>query len=259
MPTYGLVLHLKKLFALLQVDLVLDVGANIGQFYDFLRQQVGYDGRVISFEPIQAHVDALRGRAQHSPNWAIEGYALGATEGTAKLNVMKESVFSSFLAPDNLQVAAYATQNQVVRQEIVAVRTLDRVFDDIERQYASRSVYLKLDTQGFDLEVLRGAPRTLQRVTALQTEASVRPLYVNMPSCYTSIAAFENAGFALSGMFPVTLDDRLRLIEFDCVMVRRDVASENTRSLSRGVGGGRNLAGEIAEAAEAVNDDLTRG
>ena len=222
MPTYCLALHLKRLFALLQVDLVLDVGANIGQFYDFLRQQVGYDGVVISFEPIQAHADALRSRAKHSPNWDVEGYALGATDGTAILNVMKDSVFSSFLAPDSVHVSTFATYNQVVRQETVTVRTLDGVFDDLKRRYASRSVYLKLDTQGFDLEVLRGAPNTLQSVTALQTEASVRQLYANMPNYYTSIAAFESAGFALSGMFPVTHDDRLRLIEFDCVMVRRD-------------------------------------
>ena len=53
-------LHLRELLARLQIDCVLDVGANVGQYHDFLRDKVLYDGPIVSFEPVSRHVELLR-------------------------------------------------------------------------------------------------------------------------------------------------------------------------------------------------------
>src|SRR5262245_42623283 len=91
--------YLQKLFALLAIDCVLDVGANLGQYRDFLRDEVGFRGTIVSFEPIPAHAQAMRERSTHDASWIVENCALGASPGTAKLNVMSSTTFSSFLKP----------------------------------------------------------------------------------------------------------------------------------------------------------------
>ena len=91
-------------------------------------------------------------------------------------------------------------------------------FPDLE---ALRTTYLKLDTQGFDLEVLRGGPRAASVIPALQSEVSFEPIYENMPDYLEAIAEFGRHGFAVSDMFLVNPEQGGIAIEFDCVMVRR--------------------------------------
>ena len=104
-------LHLRELLARLDIDCVLDVGANAGQYHDFLRDKVQFDGPIISFEPVSRHVDALRERSRGDRDWHIEGYALGSSEGSLPINVMVSDQFSSFLEPDHGRVSDYAGLN----------------------------------------------------------------------------------------------------------------------------------------------------
>jgi hypothetical protein len=108
--------------------------------------------------------------------------------------------------------------NKVVGTAVVPVSTLDAEFDG--KGTNLHRVYLKLDTQGFDLEVLRGGKRAISAIPALQTELSFRPFYNNMPDYKTAISAFESYGFAVADMFLVCIDDTRRAMEFDCIMVR---------------------------------------
>src|SRR6476660_4187567 len=80
-------LHLRELLARLHIDCVLDVGANAGQYHDFLRHRVLFQGTIISFEPVARHVDLLRERAKEDPAWHVEGYALGARNEQMEINV----------------------------------------------------------------------------------------------------------------------------------------------------------------------------
>lgn len=89
--------HLRELFTMLGIDCVLDVGANKGQYYEFLRDQVGFRGRVISFEPIPDLAEALRGRAAHDSNWTVCDFAVGRKDDVLPLNVTNRSGWSSFL------------------------------------------------------------------------------------------------------------------------------------------------------------------
>ena len=143
-------------------------------------------------------------------------YALGEAEDEAEINVAALSAFSSFLKPRNV-VAQFVSENKPVRRETVQVRRLD---DVVPPDIDLARTYLKLDTQGYDLAVARGAPRSLGAIPALQTEVSMVPIYENMPSFADALAFFGGHGFAVSGFHVVTQDERLRAIEFDCIMVR---------------------------------------
>jgi FkbM family methyltransferase len=211
--------HLDTLFRELQIDCVLDVGANRGQYHDFLRDRVGFNGWIISFEPVPQTIALLRAFAAADPRWLIQGYALGSEEGRQAINVMKPDFLSSFRAPDYSKVRLYTEREVFDHVESVDVRTLDSVIGELRRGHPFTNPYLKLDTQGFDLEVIRGASSTLPEIRALQTELSVRPMYEKAPSYREMLDALTERGFDITAMFPVGRDERLRVIEFDCVMV----------------------------------------
>lgn len=203
---------------------MLDVGANLGQFRDMLRNEVDFNGWIISFEPVSKYVDLLVKRAKDDPKWEIRGHALGSQTGQVPINVTKSPGLNSFLSPRTDAAPGYWSPGDIVATEIVSILRLDSLYDSIKRQLGVSSVYLKLDTQGFDIEVAEGAGDALMDVRALQTEASVLPLYQDMPTYQQAIESFNHRGFELSGMFPVTKDDDLRLVEFDCIMVKPPAA-----------------------------------
>jgi FkbM family methyltransferase len=167
------------------------------------------------------HVEILKSRARADRDWHIEGYALGSREGTLPINVMVSDQFSSFLEPDNSRVRENAGLNTPSSVEPVAVHMLDVVLPVLRERLKFDRPYLKLDTQGFDLEVLQGAQDSLPAVRALQTEASVIGIYKGMPSYMDAIRYLDERGFDITGFYPVSRDSSLRLVEFDCVMINR--------------------------------------
>jgi FkbM family methyltransferase len=155
-------------------------------------------------------------RVETDPEWRLEPCALGAATGSLMLNIMNSSRFSSFRQPAEVAFEQLNALNTVVGQVEVPVRRLDAIDAASPR---GRRVFLKLDTQGFDLEVLRGAAGILPDVVAVQTEASVVPIYQGMPSFAETLEAFRASGFSLANAAPVTRDPGLRAIEFDLVFV----------------------------------------
>lgn len=218
--------YLSRLFELLAIDCVIDVGANRGQYRDFIRHDVNYSGHIISFEPVPALSADLRRRAQSDPAWIVEPYALGAVSGMARLNVMADDLFSSFRQPDHARTRRFERSNRVVEQVDVPVRTLDDVMPAMRARVAFHRPYLKIDTQGYDDEVLAGGPGFLAQTPALQFEASVVPIYEGAPNFAQSIRALEDAGFALSAIFPNNPEHFPRMIEFDCHMVRSTLSGD---------------------------------
>ena len=220
MKDHDFALHLGAVLAQQDIDCILDVGANVGQYYDFLRDKVLYEGPIVSFEPVSRNIDRLRERARCDSAWHIEAYALGAVQGSLPINVMVSDQFSSFLEPDHSRVHDLGGLNAPCHVETVAVRTLDAVLPALRERLGFERPYLKLDTQGFDMEVLEGGRDSLATVQALQTEASVIGIYKGMPTYRETIRYLGERGFDLSGLYPVGRDSSLRLVEFDCVMIR---------------------------------------
>ena len=166
-------LHLRELLAHLDIDCVLDVGANAGQYHDFLRDKVHYDGPIISFEPVSRHIEALRERSRGDRDWHIEGYALGSSDGSMPINVMVSDQFSSFLEPDHGRVKDYAELNVPCHTETVTVRTLDVVLPVLQERIGFDRPYLKIDTQGSELDVILGGPRLLSQADYILVEVSL--------------------------------------------------------------------------------------
>jgi FkbM family methyltransferase len=220
--------HLRELFALLDIDCVLDVGANIGQYHEFLRLHLGYDGPVVSFEPVREMYERLVQITSGDPRWTVHRLALGSAEGTADINVLAERTLSSLLAPnaENLRSMGYEKylrETQIARTEPVPVKRLDGICDQVLPPGARR-VFLKSDTQGYDMQVIRGASGCLDRLPAIQLELPVKEVYAGAPNYLDAIAELTTMGYEVTGLFPVQRDATLRIINVDVVMIRRDVA-----------------------------------
>lgn len=216
--------HLNKLFGRLEIGTVLDVGANLGQYRDFLRQQVGFEGLIISFEPVAALARQLEIRSAGDPHWHVYPFALGEEDAIRTINVTHDTKFTSFLAPDNQTVGDWQHGKTVTRTENVSISRLDSLIEKMKDTHHIENIYLKLDTQGYDLAVLKGAKETIQEVLALQSEISFLPIYAEMPSYLEAIPQLCQYGFSISGIFPVSTDAALRLVEADCVMIRNQSA-----------------------------------
>jgi FkbM family methyltransferase len=214
--------HLIHLFGKLEINCVLDVGAHEGEFGIALRQ-MGYRGRIVSYEPVAEHFERLREGARLDGQWIVQRLALGAEAGTARMNVLAGSTFSSILEPNRYGREQFGEKMAVRHVEPVPMARLDSVFEEALRGIEEPRVFLKMDTQGYDLRVIEGAGAALSRVVALQTELSVKPIYQEMSTGLgRMMLALNGHGFELTGLFPVSWDkpDRLRVVELDCVMCR---------------------------------------
>jgi FkbM family methyltransferase len=217
-PDRSLGEHLWFLLPYLGINCVLDVGAGDGEYGVFLRQN-GYQGHIISFEPVSASFEVLARRCAHDPKWRAYRYALGSESTTAAINVTKGPGYSSFLRPTEHALATFAP-SVVERTETVEVRRLDDVLDGLLAEIEAARVFLKLTTQGQDLDVARGAEQCLGRVLALQAELSLQPIYEGAIDFSQAIADLNRAGFAVSGFFDRPHHHDFRLGEVNCVMVR---------------------------------------
>lgn len=218
---------LRTVFEHHRIDTVLDVGGNTGQYRDVLREEAGFAGDIVTFEPVAELAATLtqRAAAQGDARWTVQNLALGQVEETRALNVTRDKAFTSFLKPvesPGLQAGemGFDAQVGVIERQQVAVRRLDKVLPELLDDLTDRRVFLKVDTQGFDLEVLAGARGILDRVIGIQTEVSLIPIYEHMPNMDAALAVLKELGFHVSGLFPVARDKHLRVIEFDCVMLR---------------------------------------
>jgi Methyltransferase FkbM domain len=135
--------------------------------------------------------------------------------------VAAESVFSSFLTPVEESRVRFRG-NRVMRKEQVDVWRLDHVLETCLKDISSPRIYLKLDTQGFDLSVMEGAQSILPRILALQMEVALHKIYHGMHGFADSVAEFETRGFEVIDFITVNRDvDQLCALEMDCIMARR--------------------------------------
>jgi len=209
-----------KLFSLLGIDLLIDVGANVGQFATLCRTH-GYRGSILSFEPsTAAHRELLR-TAAVDPLWTVaDRMALGAVSGEVDINIAANSLSSSILPMLDTHLSA-APQSQYIQRERVPVRRLDDVLpDDAE----SCKIFLKLDVQGFEPQVLSGAAHTLSLTSAVQLEMSLLPLYEGELLLSQMSATMNARGFELWDIEPSFRDTTTgRLLQVDGIFTRQPV------------------------------------
>jgi FkbM family methyltransferase len=200
------------------VDLVLDVGANAGQYARELRIG-GYGGRIWSFEPLGWPYYELSRRAAGDAGWDVTQTALGDHDGWETMYVSADTQSSSVLEMTDRHTAALADSRPVASQR-VRVTTLDAIAG--EAVAASARPYLKVDVQGYEERVMAGAAAVLDRVRGLEIELSLVELYEGQALIGAMLSRLDELGFACVGLEPEFVDPSTgHVLQMDGLFVRR--------------------------------------
>ncbi|MDD3474251.1 MAG: FkbM family methyltransferase [Syntrophaceae bacterium] len=209
-------IFLKDLLNRLKVNCVLDIGAHHGSYVMNLRR-IGFKGYIYSFEPDPRSFDILSSNHYKDPLWKGFRIAVGSENTTLPFNMTDLSCLSSFLTPKSAEITG---------AKMVNVKRLDHVIEDLLYPIENPRVFVKIDTQGYDLEVIKGASGCMEMIKGFQSEISVVPVYENMPHYLEALQFYESLGFALMNLFAVTRSPGYgNVVEYDCLMVKLQALS----------------------------------
>jgi len=214
----SLELGLPKMLRKREISLVLDVGANMGQYVRRLRKN-GYAGKVVSFEPLAEAFGSLATYAAKDPLWECRQVALGNVDGTGVISVSRNLVSSSLLPLSKLSTDA-CKDSAYVRSEEVALARMDSLWPEVVAEHDR--VFLKLDVQGSEMAVLEGVDASLPGIVGVQVELSLVPLYQGQPLLPQVLNYLCSAGFALVSIDRGFADRRTgEVLQADGVFFRR--------------------------------------
>ena len=201
------------------ISLVFDVGANEGQYGDRLRD-AGYDGRIVSFEPLSKTHRLLADRAAGDDRWTVAPpMALAERDGETEINVSAETGMSSLRGFTD-EMADLLDSARFVARERVRLARLDGVIDTFAAP--DDRCLLKIDTQGTEDLVLAGAAQGLKRIALIQIELSIVPVYEGARGFTEMTGHLAGLGFEPVLFLPGYFNRRTaRLIEMDGVFARR--------------------------------------
>lgn len=206
------------------VDLVVDVGANDGGYARGLREG-GYAGPILSLEPLTSAHARLEARAAGDDQWFVAPrMALGDSARELDIHIAGNSTSSSLLDMGAAHRDA-APESSYVGSERVMVRRLDQV-----RHPAidtAQAMFLKVDVQGFEMPVLRGAQGLLERIRGIQLELSVIELYAGQELHRAVVDHLARQGFGLWNLIPGFADPASgRMLQYDGVFFRDPAPGE---------------------------------
>jgi FkbM family methyltransferase len=217
-PRYHPLCTRKWLLDTYGINVVLDVGGNIGQFSEKLRE-IGYRGKIVSFEPLPEAFGIINSKAMKDRwGWEVHDFALGARQERATIHVAGNSYSSSILKmlPRHEQLAP---ESRYVGDVEIQVKTLDSVF--LPEWRARRDVFLKIDTQGFEQQVIEGAKESLPFVDTIQLEMSLTPLYEGETLFEDMYTLLKGKGYRLVAIEPGSADRETgEMLQLDAVFHR---------------------------------------
>ncbi len=201
------------------VNLVFDVGANEGQFGRGLRE-LGYTGRIVSFEPLLGPWNKLTEARRDDLKWEVAPRAaIGSEDGETEMHVAGNSVSSSVLKMLDAHVKA-APASAYVGTEQLPMRRLDAIGKAFV--HPDSVLFIKIDTQGFESQVLKGAPQLLEKAVGVHLELSFVPLYEGQSKYDGLISQLEGMGFEMWDILPNFVDpESSRLLQADATFFRR--------------------------------------
>ena len=162
------------------INSIIDVGANNGQFAEEIFKN-GFNGYVLSFEPLKIeHSNLLDKKFEMKEyNWEIaERCGLGASEKKLDINISGMRQSSSILDISEIHTNLYPKSINIGKEEI-DIFPLDKYYNKIINM--KKNILIKIDTQGYELEILKGAKKTLEYVDAVYAEVSLVKLYKSQP------------------------------------------------------------------------------
>ena len=204
-----------------KTNIIFDIGANVGQFASEIRRK-GYDGKIISFEPLTSVRKKLIDCSSKDTNWLVhERTAIGDYNGFIDINISKNSLSSSILPM--LSSHSDAEDNSVyIDNERTPINTLDSLADAYLND--SSNCFIKIDTQGYEWQVLDGAINTLKKSKGILCELSLVSLYEGQHLWKEMMERFEKEGFVLWSLQKAFTDKRNgRTLQVDAVFLRTNV------------------------------------
>lgn len=207
-----------KLLQHYNIDVVIDVGANIGQYGAELRN-IGFKGRIISFEPTSQAFSKLKKIASKDNLWNIHNMSLGERDGESIINISKNSVSSSIL--NNLpQLTESAPEAGFITKEKIIIKKLDSLLQELNLD--NKNIYLKIDTQGYEDMVLQGAKESLKKIIGIQVEMSIIPSYEGSLTFEAMSNKLKALGFTLTTIESGHYDKNSgKLLEVDGVYFKK--------------------------------------
>ncbi|MGW1866184.1 FkbM family methyltransferase [Streptomyces mauvecolor] len=207
--------ELVRLLARYEIDLVLDVGAHRGDFGTMLRE-AGYRGRVVSFEPLREPRAELRHRAASDNAWSVLPYALGDRTGQATLNISGDFGPASSLLP----MLPRHPRTVHTGKAIVETRRLDELWEQFVAP--GERVFLHLDVQGYEAQVLGGVGRFADEICGVRMGAPLVPLFAGGKLFDDLLAlARDQLGLTLMSLAPGLTDPGDgRMLRCDVILLR---------------------------------------
>ena len=187
--------QLVKILAHFKINYIIDIGANIGQFSETILS-TGFKGGIISFEPLSSAYKVLLKNSSNYLNWKVhKRCAIGNIDGNISINISKNSVSSSILPVSKTHVEA-SNDSKYIGSESVEIFKLDTVFaNNIEIE--NKNVFLKIDTQGYEWDVLLGADLLLNHTLVILCELSYTNLYNGQKQWLDIVLKLKSLGFEL--------------------------------------------------------------
>lgn len=212
--------RLKHFLAYYDIDLILDVGANIGQYAKFIRE-LGYSRKIVSFEPLSSAYSQLQVVSSKDPLWEIAPRAaIGNEEAEIAINISANSQSSSVLNMLESHVNAAPTSVYCGIETVKLCR-----LDSIAQPYIqedTKSIFLKIDVQGFEKQAIEGAKQILAKVNGVQIELSLVPLYQDQLVFPEMLRFMEELGYELHAVIPGFTDLKTgRLLQMDGIFFRK--------------------------------------
>lgn len=201
------------------INMIMDVGANAGQFASKLRS-VGYTGNIVSFEPLTSAYTELCKVASRDKKWVVyKRCAVGHFDGEIQINIAGNSCSSSILPMLETHRAAAEESSYIGSEDTPIVK-----LDTISMEYLSKAegkAFLKIDTQGYEWQVLDGATETLKQVQGVLCELSLVPLYDGQHLWLDIIERLSAEGFTLWAIQPGFKDKKNgRTLQLDATFFR---------------------------------------
>ena len=210
-----------KIINQFSINKLFDVGANIGQYSQYMRE-IGFNKKIISFEPLKTAYQTLAEVASKDNNWIVNNYALGNENAESMINVSGNSFSSSILnmLPEHIN---RAPESKYIAKEKIEIKKLDSVFNNYYVE--GDNVMLKIDTQGYEKNVILGAGNVLNKISIIQLEMSVIGLYENETSFIEMINFLDSKGFELFSLENGFSDSKTgRLLQLDGLFVNKKIS-----------------------------------
>jgi FkbM family methyltransferase len=214
--------HLHRFFDYFKIDCVFDVGANVGQYATMIRRHAGYRGPIVSFEPNPDVAERLRHAARDDDCWFVEEVALGAKCGDAQFNVTAVDQMGSLHEPQTTETDFFVEAGAIQRVIDVKISTLEVQLAAYRQKLKFERPFLKMDTQGHDIEVASGAGTMLLDFVGLQSELAIKRLYANTWRWDDALKFYVDRGFVLSAFVPNNAGFFPYLFEIDCIMFNKN-------------------------------------